>query len=150
MKIVNAFAGIAALALVAQPALAADDFRNIETRAEHRSAAFAGARIRVPIGSGEAAERRRPSARLQLGVDHVYEDRRSASPAVAYRTSGIELGFSRSRAAPSLFVGGAPARDVQRRLGVSTGGAIAIGVGVTLIALLAAVAVTDPPETITP
>lgn len=146
----NVLAAAAALALTTQPALAADDFRNIETRADHRSAAFAGARFRVPFGTGAAERRERASARLQFGVDHVYEDRRAAAPATAYRTAGVELGFSRRRSAPTLFVGGAPAREIEQRLGISTGGAIAIGVGVTLVVLLAAVAASDPPESITP
>ena len=144
--LVRTVAGAAALLGAAQPCLAAEDFRDL-SMLEHRSSAFAGARFRVPLGGGR--DREAPSARLQLGVDHVYRDRRTGASAVTHRTSGIELGVSR-RGAPALFVGGAPARDLERRLGVSTGGAIAIGVGVTLVALLALVAASDPPDEITP
>jgi hypothetical protein len=146
MKTRQALAALAAAALTTQPALAADDFRNLETRAEHRSAAFAGARVRLPFGGGGGERRERASARLQLGVDHIYEDRRSAAPATVYRTAGVELGFSGRRSAPTLFVGGAPARDIERRLGISTAGGIAIGAGVALVVLVAAAAASGPPD----
>jgi hypothetical protein len=146
MKRKHLLAGLAAAVLAAQPALAADDFRHLEARPEHRSAAFAGARLRVPLG-GDERSREAPSARFQLGVDHVYEDRRSAAPARAYRTSGLELGFARG---PNLFVAGAPAHTARQRLGISTGGAIAIGAAVTLVALVAVAAAAGPPDEITP
>ena len=141
---------LAAAALLlagAQPAFAADDFRGIDARPEHRSSAFAGARFGIAFGGPR--ERQRPTARLQLGVDHIYRDSRSAAPTVAFRTSALELDLSR-RGSPALTVAGAGARDVERRLGISTGGAIAIGVGATLVVLLAVVAASDPPDDITP
>ena len=143
MKTMHTLAAFATLAAAAQPALAADDFRYIEARPEHRTAAFAGARLRIPLGA--ETRRARPSARLHLGMEHVYEDRRIAAPAQAFRTSALELGFSR-RSGPTFFIGGAPVGEVERRVGISTGGAIAIGVGATVLAALLLVAVSDPPE----
>jgi hypothetical protein len=146
MKATTLAAIAALLAGSAQPCFAADAFRSFGN-VEHRSSAFAGARFRVPLGGG--GERRSPTARLHLGVDHVYSDRHSAAPAVTYRTSTLELGVSR-RGAPALFVGGAPAREIERRLGISTGGAIAIGAGLMLVILVAAAAAAGPPDEITP
>lgn len=144
MRTMTGSAAAAALLLAsAQPCFAADDLRGIDSRPEHRSSAFAGARFRVPFGG--PAERQKPTARLQLGVDHIHRDTRSAAPARTYSTSGLELGVTR-HGAPSLSVAGTPARQLERRLGISTGGAIAIGVGVTLVALLAVVAASEPPE----
>ena len=128
-------AAVAALVFAAQPALAADDFRDLGTRPEHRSAAFAGASFRIPFG-GERGSAGRPVASFQIGVDHVYEDRASPLPARTYRTSALELGLSR-RSGARLLVGGAPVRDVERRLGIGTGGAIAIGAGIAIVAVVA-------------
>jgi hypothetical protein len=45
-----------------------------------------------------------------------------------------------------LFIGGVPARAFERRLRVSTGGAIAIGVGVVALLLVAAVVASPAPD----
>ena len=63
-----AAAGAAAAMLIAQPCLAASDLRDAGA-AERRTSAFAGVRLRVPMGNPE-----RPSARLQLTTFHVYRD----------------------------------------------------------------------------
>lgn len=121
----------AATMLAAQPCLAADDIRELGM-VEHRSAMFAGANVRLGFGG---PQRQAPAARLQVGMTHIYQDRRSASPATVYRLSGFELGASR-RGAPSLSIGRADVREFERRLGLSTGGAIAIGAG-AVVAVLA-------------
>lgn len=139
----NISAAFAAAALVSQPVSAAEDPRPHATAVEQRTGAFAGARLRIPIGARQARER--PSAVLQLGFEHIRRDRGAASSMTARRGSALELGFS-EKAKPAFLVGGTPVRTMERRLGVSTGGAIAIGVGVTLLVLVALVAASDPPE----
>jgi hypothetical protein len=149
MKIVNWLAASAMLILTGRPALAAEDFRYINAQPERRTAAFAGALIRMPLGHLGSEARALPTARLHLGAEHVYRDRRSATAAIRYRTAGLELGLL-DNAAPKLFVAGAPIRKAKGRLGISTGGAIAIGAGVMLLAILAAAAASAPPDEITP
>ena len=136
-------AAFAAAALVSQPVAAAEDPRSHATAVEQRTGAFAGARLRIPLGAQRARER--PSAALQLGFEHIRRDRGAGSSMTARRGSALELGFS-GKEKPAFLVAGTPARTMERRLGVSTGGAIAIGAGVTLLVLVALVATSSPPE----
>ena len=137
MRRMISLAATAGTLLVAlEPCIAAEDIRDLGMP-EHRAAMFAGAQLRLGMGG---AQRERPTARLQLGVTHSYQDRRSASPATVYRASAFELGASR-RGAPAFSIAGADSREFQRRLGMSTGGAIAIGalavVGLVAVAFAA-------------
>ena len=143
----TATAAFAAAALVSQPVSAADNSRSHVAAAEQRAGAFAGARLRIPIGARQTRER--PSASLQLGFEHIRRDLGPGSGMTARRGSALELRFS-DKAKPALLAGGAPVRKVERRLGVSTDGAIAIGVGITVLALLALAVASGPPEDITP
>ncbi|HEX8645120.1 MAG TPA: hypothetical protein VF702_14520 [Allosphingosinicella sp.] len=138
----SCFVAMAALlALAAQPCLAADDFRDLGA-GERRSSAFAGVRLRLPLG---AEDPERPSARLQVATFHDY---RNATGAMvrSHRSDGIEIGMART-GAPALFVGGRNVAAERRRLEAkgSTGTTLLIVGGVVLIVVvLAAVASAMP------
>jgi hypothetical protein len=139
LKIRSAAAFAAALAVAAQPCLAADDIRNIGFT-EQRMAAFAGATLRVPLGTERAP---RPSLRLQLTPSYQLRD--PASGAVrSLRPEGVELGLAAGR--PSFFVAGQPARGIERRMNVggSTGTTLLI-VGGVVVAVVLVAALSIPP-----
>ena len=143
----TAAAAFAAAALLSQPVSAADDPRAHVAASEQRAGAFAGARLRIPLGARQTRER--PSAALQLGFEHIRRNSGAGSSMTARRGSALELRFF-EQAKPTFLAGGTPVRTVERRLGVSTGGAIAIGAGVTLLVLIAVAAASGPPDDITP
>lgn len=101
--------------------------------AERQMAAFAGARLRLPIGGNE-----RPQAGLA-----VTSTLRSGTGSDLRFAKGMELGFSGDRSV-RLMLGGTPASRLAqgsqgpdgRKLGVSTLGWVAIGVGVLAAAYL--------------
>jgi hypothetical protein len=142
MRATTCLAALAAAAMTAQPVLAADDLRALGTNLEQRTTTFARAHLRVPLGSSGAA-RERPSARLQLGVARLFQDRQSAVPTPGRYASALEIGLTRRTAQPTLFIGGMPARALERRLGVGTGTGLAIGAGVVLVALVAVAATSQ-------
>lgn len=104
--------------------------------AERQMAAFAGARVRLPIGGGE-----QPQAGLA-----VTSTLRSGAGGELRFAKGMELGFSGDRSV-RLMVGGTPATRLAqgsqgpegRKLGVSTLGWVGIGVGVLAVAFFATV-----------
>ena len=112
------------------PALAADLVRETEMNAPQRGA-FAGVRLRVPLGT----TRETPRAGLALAT--LQRERNTGQLSFS---RGVELGLAGSR--PSLAIGGrevrslVPGRDGPRgeRMGISPVGWIAIGAGVVLIA----------------
>ena len=122
-KSISLAAAAGTLLLAAQPCVAADDIRDVGMPM-HQTAMFAGGNLRLAF---DGRHRARPTARLQLGVTHSYHDLHSASPPIVYRSAAFELGASR-RGAPALAIGGTDVRQFEQRLGIGTGGAIAIGV----------------------
>lgn len=127
-----------------QPCFAAQDVRPLRP-GEQRSAGFAGAQIRMPLGGKSAAK---PTARLQLGMTHSSRPMDFAAPARTYRVSALELGASHG-GKPNLYVGGQRASDVQKRLGARgdsgttlliVGGVV---VGLAILALIASAADDD-------
>ncbi len=126
-KAICAAAG-ALLMLGAQPCLAADDMRGFGNM-ERRSGAFAGASVRMPLGSREAAK---PSARLQLGMRHVQQDSAGRLPVRAQQIGLLELGGA-TGGKPALFVGGQDVAEVEKRRGlVGTTGTLLLLAGVAL------------------
>ena len=132
-------AGLVAAAQIlpaAQPAAAAE-LHEDRTAGASQVSAFAGARLRVPIGGRE-----RPRAGLALT-----STLRSGPTGELRFAKGAELGFSRDRNL-QVFVGGVPVSQLAqgretpkgRKAGVSTTGWIAIGVGVVALAGAAYVA----------
>ena len=129
----NRIAAVAAAAALlatttASPALAAEDIRE-PSSPQQRTAAFAGGTVRIAL-SGER-KARKPEARLQLGFTHSYADLRSAAPTRTLRVATFELGAS-DKGKPALYMGGHDVRGLDNRLGLSTGGVVAIGAGVLL------------------
>jgi hypothetical protein len=135
----SAAAFAAALAAAVQPCLAADDIR-IAGFTEQRMAAFAGATLRVPLGTERA---HRPSLRLQLAPS--YQQRDPASGAVrSLRPEGVELGLAAGR--PSFFVAGQRPSGIERRMNLGSTETTLLVVGGVAVAvlILAAVAGAQP------
>lgn len=136
------FAAVAAmLAVAAQPCLAADDFRDVGA-GERRSSAFAGVRLRLPLG---AENPDRPSARLQVATFHDYRDATGAMVR-SHRSQGVELGLA-GRGGPALFVGGQNVAATRQRLeakGSTRTLLIVGGVVVVAVVVLAVVASAMP------
>ena len=114
----------AAQLLAAQPAAAAELIGNPGATAPQRGA-FAGARLRLPIGG----TREKAHAGLTLtGIE------RSRSTGENRFSEGFEAGFARGGEF-RLAMGGRPleAPQGQRKAGVSTLGWVAIGVGTAVV-----------------
>lgn len=105
---------LAAAMLVAQPCLAAEDLRDAGS-GQRTSSAFAGASLRIPLGSARPAA---PAARLQLGLRHDVRDSRGGSLGRDSRSALFELGATRL-GKPAFYVGGCEVTEAKRRLGVS-------------------------------
>ena len=129
----------AAAALVSVPAQAAD-LQN--SAGEFRTGAFVGARLRLPL---DAAGGAKPQALLTLALTQSY--RSGAGRTVTRLGEGVALDFAGRK--PMLTIAGVPASsalglrqqgsvEAKRKLGISTGGWIAIGV----VAVAAVVAVS--------
>ena len=104
-------AAAAALSLVAQPALAAEAFRDGGVR-EQRNGAFAGVNFKVPLGT---KQRVKPSARLQLTASREYL---TDSGYRSVRPAGLELGLS-GKGKADVYVAGSRLADTERRLGLT-------------------------------
>ncbi len=121
------------LLMVAQPAAAA----NLEGATSVQSGTFAGARVRISLG-GKMQDRK---VRAGLALAPTL---RSQARSGEFRTrigDGLELGFNgqrplalslAGRPVSRLLPGGDRSED-ERRLGISTGGYVAIGVGVAAL-----------------
>jgi hypothetical protein len=140
MRTIRYLAVAAAVLLPVQPCLAADDFRDFAV-VERRSAAFAGVRLRLPLG---AANPERPSARLQLTSFHDYRDAGGAMVR-SHRAPGIELGLNPSGRI-SYHIGGTDVAVTRERLRASGGTTTWIIVGglVVAVVILAAVVSAQP------
>jgi hypothetical protein len=140
-KAIFAAAG-ALLMLGAQPCLAADDMRGFGN-IERRSGVFAGASVKMPLGSRKAA---RPSARLQLGMRHVQQDSAGRLPVRAQQIGLLELGGAVG-GKPALFVGGRNVAEVEKRHGlIGTTGTLLLLAGVALGAYAAIKLLDDDTE----
>ncbi len=126
-------AGLVAAAQIlpsAQPALAAELHQD-RTGTSNQVSAFAGARLRVPLGGGQE----RPQAGLALT-----STLRAGATGELRFAKGAELGFSGDRKV-RLSVAGTPVSQLRpggtspdgRKLGVSTLGWIGIGAAVAVI-----------------
>ncbi len=133
--------------LCASPCMAAEDFRNFGA-GERRSAAFAGANVRLELGRKITA----PTARLQLAMTHSYEDRQSAAPARKFGGRGLELGLGQGKQ-PALFLNGQEAKKPDKKLGLgstTTTLLVIAGVVAAVFALGALGAFDDDEEVIFP
>lgn len=131
MKIIVAAALCAVQAVSASPAWAADLTAG-DVAAPRQLSAFAGARLRMPLGGGETP---------QAGLALTSALRNGATGQLRF-AKGAELGFSGDDAAIRLMLAGTPASRLTqggtdptgRKLGVSTVAWVAIGVGVLAVA----------------
>jgi hypothetical protein len=127
-------AGLVAAAQIlpaAQPAAAAE-LSYDRTASSAPASAFAGARVRVPLGGG----REKPKAGLALT-----STMRSAATGELRFAKGAELGFSGTDSKPGLSLAGQPvsklaagrAGPLGRKQGFSTLGWVAIGASAAII-----------------
>jgi len=135
MKYLTMFALFAGQALaVAQPAMAADLGDNGATRTQ-RHGAFAGARLRVPLGGG-----RDEKVRAGLSVAPIAESRGSDGSVRTRFGEGMEFGIAGQEQA-GLRIGGKSIAQLAQgragptgtRKGISTLGWIGIGVGTAIV-----------------
>jgi hypothetical protein len=139
----------AQIAVSAQPAFGAELVRD-NAGMPNRASAFAGARLRVPLGGG----REKPQAGLALT-----SALRSGATGELRFAKGAELGFSGKESGIRLSLAGTPVSQLAqggrgpegRKQGVSTLGWVGIGVGfvaLVLVALVAACSADDdcPPS----
>lgn len=135
------FAGafLAASILVAQPCLAAEDFRDAGS-GQRRSAGFAGASLRLPLGAARPAK---PTARLQLGLRHDVSDNRGGSLGRESRSALFELGVTRF-AKPAFYVGGRDVDAARRRLGIGNGTGWVVPALIIGAVVVGVVLLTDP------
>jgi len=138
----NAAVLLSAATLAAQPCLAAPDY-GATGQMERRSGAFAGAVFKVPLGG---AVTRKPSARLQLGMSHVYQDRHSSAPPTRLHSSVLEFGLT-DNGKPLWLVGGQSTEGLKQRLGISgSTKTVLLIVGGVAAAALAVVLLTEEQE----
>jgi hypothetical protein len=139
-----AAAAAAATMLIAQPCLAASEIRG-DGATDRRSGAFAGVRLRLPIGMGNPE---RPSARMQLTTFHDYRNAAGATVR-SFRADGVEFGVD-DRGRASLMVAGQDVarRDDQMVLNASTKTYLIIGGVVVAVLVLALVAASSVPPSV--
>jgi hypothetical protein len=106
-----------------------------------RMGAFAGLRLSTPLGGGERPALR---ARLQVAPSYAMLNAQSGALVGTRPAAGLELGLARS-GAPALSIGGRPAPQLRRQLGLHGSTTyIVIGGVVLLVGLLAVVASAAP------
>jgi hypothetical protein len=135
-----AAAAASAAMLIAQPCFAAGELQS-DGATERRSGAFAGVRLRLPLGEGNPE---RASARLQLTTSHEY---RNASGATvrSIRPDGIELGL-RDRSRLSWRIAGQDMGRQDERLGVSGSTKTLLTIGVIIVAVVVLIPVLTADE----
>lgn len=138
MSLAKAGAATAALLLMVQPCLAA---QNNFAAPETRTAAFAGLQLRLPLGQKERAK---PVARLQLSSAY-YAHTRSGAFVQTHRPSGVELGAGKA-GKPALYIGGQGTAEIEKKLNVggSSSTLLIVGGVLLVVLVLAAVASAQP------
>jgi hypothetical protein len=129
IRISSVGAMIAAAALVAQPCGAAP-------LTEGGVSAFAGVRLRLPLGGAPA----RPQMRLQLAPAYAVRDARTGAVETV-RPDGLEIGLGRG-GRPGLYLNGQRGGDLKAKLAVkgSTGTTLLIVAGVLVVLVVVAAA----------
>ena len=127
----------AQIALAAQPACAAD-FGDQRADAGQQHGAFAGARLRIPLG-GAAGDRK---ARAGLTMAPVTQGRQTDGSIRTRFGEGVEYRFA-GGSKPELAFGGRSMSQGRagpdgRKMGISTLGWVGIGVGVVAVILVTA------------
>jgi hypothetical protein len=141
MRWIEVAAAAAALAIAAQPCLAAD-LPSDGSGTRGRLGAFAGIGVSVPLGGGRKPV---PRARLQLGAAYNVYDARSGALLRSGRAAGLELGAAKS-GAPNFSIAGQEDAELKRKLGLhgTTGYVVIGGVVLLVVLVLRAVAQASP------
>lgn len=135
-------AATAATMMIAQPCLAAQNIHGTSAT-ERQSSAFAGVRLRLPIG---ARTPERPSVRLQLTTVHDYRNPAGATVR-SDRPDGLEFGVGGdNRLTFSVAGQDVGMRQQERRLGSNTTAIVVGGVVVAALALAVLAASQVPPS----
>ncbi len=115
----------------AQPAMAAQDYRQAQYQETNR-AAFAGGVVRFEMGP----RAKPPATRLQIGWRSLSSDRGSDAPPNVTHVPMFELGFA-GKDRGNLFVAGQPTRALERKLGLNgdTGTTAVVVFSVALLAV---------------
>jgi hypothetical protein len=129
MRLGSNVAAAAMLALVAQPCLAAENYREAPVRMG-APGGFAGVRLHWSVGEGVRAK---PTARLQMTTTQRLHNPVTGEISTT-RASGFELGLARA-GKPALYFGGHDQAEVNRKLGLS-GGTTALIIGGVVIGLV--------------
>ena len=133
-------AAVMSICALAQPVLAAEDYRPPEMGQQRQISAYAGGTIRLSLGKHERAV---PKAGLTMGFLQ-----RSGSPngasAVRSRVAELVAFGGSAHVRPHLSIAGVPMSNFDTKLGISTLGAVAIGGLLAVGALVAVVAATGP------
>jgi len=130
IRISSVAAVLAAAALVAQPCAATP------APVGPAASAFAGVRLRLPIGGAAA----RPQVRLQLAPAYAVRDARTGAVETV-RAEGLEIGLGRG-GRPDLYLNGQRGGDLKAKMGVkgSTGTTLLIVGGVLVVLVVVAAA----------
>lgn len=134
----NAILRVAAaisICTLVQPVMAAEDFRPPEAGQRQKLSAYAGGTIRLALGGHQRAV---PRAALAMGFMQKSGSPGTMSPVRARVVEMVSFGGSKE-AGPSLSIVGVPTHGFERKLGISTLGAVAIG-GLLAVGALVAVA----------
>lgn len=123
MRIRSMGAAIAAVMLAAQPVAAAELVEAAATMPAQRGA-FAGAQLRVPLG--------RTAEKPQAGLAFAGLER-SRTTGAQRMSQGLALGVDTAGKLQLAAGGRQIDREAQRKMGVSTLGWVAIGVGAAVV-----------------
>jgi len=131
------------IGLAAQPAMAAD-LTSDRTSVAQRQGAFAGARLRVPLGGSKSNK-----IRAGLTVAPLVQGRSNSGEIRTRLGEGLEFGIAGETRKPALSFAGTPVSQLAQgkagpagaKKGVSTIGWVAIGVGAVLVSLVAITAI---------
>ena len=134
----------AELVVAAQPAMAAE-LGDAQSVSSQRQGAFAGARVRIPLGgSGER------KARAGFAVAPIVAGRQADGSVRTRFGEGVEYGFA-GGSKTELSFGGRPLAQLARgrngpegrKMGVSTLGWVGIGLGVVAVIFVTAIVWCD-------
>ena len=136
MKFRGAFTAVVPLIMLgAQPAAAADNFRDAGT-GPRQTAAFAGLSVRMDLGQRSTA----PVARMKLSLDQVQGTTRSGWQRMDGQA--IELGFS-PKGKTELYFAGQSLTGLQQRFGIAPLTAVLVGVGALSVGAIAVSELAD-------
>lgn len=130
---------VAALScMLIEPALAAEDYRPPEMGQQRTLSAYAGGTVRLAMGSHRHAA---PKVALTLGFMQKNGSANTTSPVSRRVVEMVSFGGA-PHSKPQLMIAGVPTQEFDRKLGMSTLGAVAIG-GLLAVGAIVAVAASS-------